>query len=500
MQFPSYNAVRHDGWTGAMGWQAESPDDPAAAAPQYWAMSPNWQPVHDVLGGTILLRQLHNKYLPKLCNESDECYKTRILRSVLTPLYQRIVKAAVGLIMRKPIMLEGGDETYWEEWRQNVDRQGTNLDEFIGKVLFSSIAYGHCGILTDFPPSDARNLREEREQAAKPYFLKYEPPHILGWRHSLIDNKGQITQLRLREYTTIPDGRFGTEVTRQVRVLEPGAYELYREEKLGTNSYELIESGNVSLNEIPFSVVYSQREDVLMSTPPLLELAQLNLQHYQLQASLINSLHVASFPLLTLRGWDDTNDELAQLSVANALALPPEGGAEYISPDAAPFDAIQTELKAIEESIGTLGITMLARPKNVAESGVAKALDRADSNSMLSQISLNCEQALQAAMDWAGEFAGVQPPEVSIYRDFNDDVIEAGLLTPLISMFNSGILDKETMLKLLQRGEILDDSMDIEEIMSNTEVEELDSLEKEVNRAQAMAEAVPNQAPPAAGE
>ena len=49
-------------------------------------------------------------------------------------------------------------------------------------------------------------------------------------------------------------------------------------------------------------------------------------------------------------------------------------------------------------------------------------------------------------------------------------------------MVNAGILDKETALKLLQRGEILDDGMDIEEIMSNTETEELDDLEKEVSR------------------
>ena len=38
------------------------------------------------------------------------------------------------------------------------------------------------------------------------------------------------------------------------------------------------------------------------------------------------------------------------------------------------------------------------------------------------------------------------------------------------------------MLKLLQRGEILDDSIDIEEVMSATENEELDDLEREVDR------------------
>ena len=60
------------------------------------------------------------KYLPRLCNESDECYQTRINRSVLSPLFHRVLKAAVGLILRKPIVFDGGDEQYFEEWRMNV--------------------------------------------------------------------------------------------------------------------------------------------------------------------------------------------------------------------------------------------------------------------------------------------------------------------------------------------------------------------------------------------
>ena len=60
--------------------------------------------------------------------------------------------------------------------------------------------------------------------------------------------------------------------------------------------------------------------------------------------------------------------------------------------------------------------------------------------------------------------------------------LEPAAIAQITSMVNAGILDKETVLKLLQRGEILDDGMDIDEIMSNTETEELDDLEKEVSR------------------
>ena len=247
--------------------------------------------------------------------------------------------------------------------RLNVDRQGSSLDEFIGKVLFSAIAYGHCGFLTDFPSNEARTLREEIELSAAPYFIMQQAPNILGWRHSPNEGEGRLQQVRLREFTTKPEGRFGTEICRQVRVVEPGQYEVWEEEGYGSNSYNQVETGTLSLDEIPLSVVYGQREQVLVSKPPIEELCHLNIQHYQLQASLLNSLHVASFPLLVLQGWDDTTNELQELSVGNALCMPPEGGASYVEPAANAFDALQTELNELEEQIGTLGLTILARPK-----------------------------------------------------------------------------------------------------------------------------------------
>ena len=486
--FPSYGPYAFQGWQGASSFSAENPDDPGHGSPQYWAMAERWWTIQDLLAGTIQIRSKAERYLPRLNNESDNCYQTRINRSVVTPLYQRVIKAAVGLILRKPIILEGGAEEYWENWRLNVDRQGSSLDEFIGKILFSSIAYGHCGFLTDFPSNEARTLREEIDIAAVPYFIQQQAPNILGWRHSPNEGEGKLQQVRLREYTTKPEGRFGTEVCRQVRVVELGKYEVWEEEGYGSNSYNLSESGTLSINEIPLSVVYGQREQVLVSKPPIEELAHLNIQHYQLQASLLNSLHVAAFPLLMLQGWDDATNELQELSVGNALAMPPEGGASYIEPAANAFDALQTELNQLEEQIGTLGLTILARPKASAESGTKAAIDRADTNSMLAQISINCEQALQQAMNWAGEYSGQEPPTVSIDRDFNAGEVEPTQVAQFISLYNSNLLDKETTLKLLRRGEILQDDVDIDEILSQTEAEELDAVEKEVDRLSAMSE------------
>ena len=62
--------------------------------------------------------------------------------------------------------------------------------------------------------------------------------------------------------------------------------------------YKLAESGTFSLGEIPLVTIYSGKTENLVSKPPLLDIAYLNLAHFQRQADLIHSLHVASQPML----------------------------------------------------------------------------------------------------------------------------------------------------------------------------------------------------------
>jgi hypothetical protein len=227
----------------------------------------------------------------------------------------------------------------------------------------------------------------------------------------------------------------------------------------------------------------------LVSKPPLAEIAQLNIQHYSLQAQLLHCLAVAAHPLLVLRGWDDQGDNLANLSVGNALAMPPEGGVEYVEPASSAFGAQQEELRSLEEQMANLGVTILARQKQAAESGLSKQLDRADSNSMLARLSQELEQTLQKAVDWAAEYAGQEAPIVVIDRDFNADPIDGQGAQAINALFTSGLIDQQTALELLRKGEWLDDGMDVEEIMAQSEADQLKDMEMQVEQTAAMAEA-----------
>ena len=95
--------------------------------------------------------------------------------------------------------------------------------------------------------------------------------------------------------------------------------------------YKLAESGNFSLGEIPLVTIYSGKTENLVSKPPLLDIAYLNIAHFQRQADLIHSLHVASQPMLVMEGYDDQTKDLA-ISVNYAMATQPGNKIYYVEP------------------------------------------------------------------------------------------------------------------------------------------------------------------------
>jgi hypothetical protein len=280
------------------------------------------------------------------------------------------------------------------------------------------------------------------------------------------------------------------EYKNRVRVLEPNKWELYEAAgELGTNQWTLIENGRITLDQIPLVTTYANKIATLHSEPLFSEIAQLNLTHYQRHADLIQALHVAAQPIMVMAGWDQ-NEDTVGLSVNNAIATGPRGECEiyYVEPATSSFDSQRAELDALVEEMSGLGIAILSNQKNVAESGISKALDRTDSNAILSVVSKDLEQTLQAALNLAAEYAGVEPPEVVIDRDFQVDPLDGTGMTAINALFQSGLLDHRTALEMLKRGEVLGDDMDVEEVMEAAEEAEMLKMERELERQEGQME------------
>ena len=429
------------------------------------AMMTNWGVMAAVTNGTEYLRDQSETYLPQEPREDDEAYQTRIDRSVLSPYTSRLIETAAGAILRKPIHIEG--DQYWLDLAQNIDGIGSNINEYARRALVSSLTYGHSAILVDYPAAmGARNLAEERAQGRRPYFIHVDAAQIWGWRQASTMPGAPLTQVRIHEYTTRPLNDFGEEQIEQMRVIYPGKYDLYT---LGQDVVEFSETGGYSLDEIPLVPIYSNRRGMLQSLPPLLDIANLNLTHYQRQADLIHALHIAAMPTLVLEGWDDTTGS-ATMGVNYAIAMQPGNKAYYVQADATSFDAQAAELQSLEMQMSSLGFTKLFGQKFVAESAEAKRIDQAQGNSVLSIISQELESALNQAFGFAAQYVGLEPPEITIDRDFDYYRLIGQDVSVLTQLNQAGKISDQMLLEVLRRGEILPDNVNIEdELAASTE-------------------------------
>ena len=431
-----------------------------------------WEIMKAVTSGTEYLRENSETFLPLEPREDYTAYLARVNRAVFSPYTQRLINAAAGLILRKPISVEG--DPYWTEvFNKDVDGCGSDLDEYARRKIICALTYGHCHTLVDFPaPSDARSLAEERALNRRPYWIEVDPTSIYGWRLDRETNYGSLTQIRIGEKAVVADGEFGEKVYDQVRVIEPGRYRIYRQEEQkqemqgqfpypsafdqsdASADFELVESGPYSLEEIPLVTVYANKVETLVSRPPLLDIAYLNLAHFQRQADLIHSLHIASQPVLVLEGWDDQTKDMA-VSVNYAMATQPGNKVYYVEPASSAFEAQSAEIKELQQQMGNLGIATLGHQKYVAESAEARRLDRMDSNSMLAMVSMDLEAGLQKAYNLAGTYLGIEPPTVKISRDFDLQRLIGQDITAMGQLFADDIINREEFREMLVQGEIL---------------------------------------------
>ena len=442
----------------------------------YVNMEPHWLLIEALLQGTYGIRKKHRKYLPQEPRELDEAYDNRLLRSTLAPYYVRLERMLAGMLTRKPVRLEDVADVVTEQLF-DVDLQGNDLNVWTYETARKCIRYGHIGVLVDAPKAG---------ENGRPYWTQYTPRDILGWRSEIKDGKQILTQLRLMEEITVPDGLYGEKQLQQVRVLTPGAFEIFQKDQKG--DFVLVDEGNTSLSEIPFAVAYSNRVGVLESRPPLADIAELNLKAFQVQSDLDNQLHISAVPMLAIYGFPQSAEEISA-GPGEAMALPESARAEYIEPGGNSYDAQFRRLDQIAAQINELGLAAVLGQKLSAETAEAKRIDRSQGDSTMMVIAQQMQDLIDNCLSFHAQYMQqAQAGSSFINRDFLATRLEPQEIQSLLQLYTAGTITQETLLNQLSAGEVLGDEFDVEEEVEATQNGGLLDMQR------------PEQEPPAAEE
>lgn len=430
------------------------------------AMAEQYPLITALLGGTSAMRKTAKTYLPQWPKEDQDAYDTRLKTATLFPAFSRTCEVLTGKPFSKEVTLGDDIPPQIVEWAQNIDLQGHNLHGFAAAICFHAISYGICGILVDFPPTRGKLRTRADEQAAgvRPYFVHLHAQNVLGWRTERIDGAITLTQLRFVEQVEEPDGAFGEKLVEQVRVLYPGKWEVWREsEELDANgkrSWVRYDEGATTLKKIPYVPVYGKRTGFMQGVSPLIELAHMNVEHWQSKSDQQTILHVARVPILFGVNLGD-----ADIVVGGSSAIIAENenaDLKFVEHTGQAIEAGRRELLDLEDRMRQTGAELLViKPGN--RTVVQTVSDNEAGMCALQRIVQDLEDSLDQALQLMAEWVGLdEGGHVSIFNDFGVASLAEASLALLREMNVDGTFSDESLYREAQRRGIVSPDVDWE--------------------------------------
>ncbi len=445
---------------------ADLPSTPSESAKR---QMPAVQIMRDVMGGTQRLRACGTTYLPQAAAERPEDYAIRLRRSVFFNATRATVAGLTGMVFRKdPVLGEDVPQPIVGHW-ENIDNAGMHGDVFAREIFHDALVAGHAAILVDFPNTGGTQTTAEESAPGgpRPYWVAIAKENILSWRTVVENGVTVLTQIVLRECTTLPDGNFGAKAVERFRVLfrENGIVGFQLLEVAKDNRSVLLIDEGVYKNqtEIPVAEVYGPgRRGLFESDPPLLDLAFLNLSHFQKLSDHNIAEYKTSVPILTRIGAMTDETQTHVVVGPNSMQdLPKDGDLKYVSHDGAALEACRATLNDIVSQMATLGLSMLSPDKRAAETAEAKRIDKAASDSALAVAARGLQDAVERALGFHANYLRLEDGgSITINRDFGAQGLDAQEIAAISQLVSNGQLTPQTMWKMLGRRAVLPEDFD----------------------------------------
>lgn len=432
-------------------------DDVRKQSAEAAALCADAELVDALLGGTKTMRAAGEKHLPKWPNEDSEAHKARLAVATLFPAFARTVEILASKPFSKALTLGEDVPEKIKAITDDIDLQGRDLHSFASALCEAALAHGFRGILVDGPVTRDKDgnqmyktMADERTANLRPHFVEIRAGQILGWLPKNGSLNSGLTQLRLLETYSEPNGAFDTVEREQVRVLTIGGWAIWR--KRVENNKETwfeAESGTNTFKTIPFVAVYGKRTGFMAAKVPMLDLCHANVEHWQTKSDRQNALHVLSVPILFTKGLGTS-----VITVGTGSAVKsenPNADMKYVEITGAAVEAGRKVLLDLEDQMRQAGAELLVvTPGNKTE--VQTTADNEQGACTLHKIAKNLEdalnQALQIAAEWMGEANG---GHCSIYRDFGAATLAEASAELLLKTTQAGKMSDESLFEEYKR-------------------------------------------------
>lgn len=437
-----------------------------------------------LMGGTVAMRLAAKTYLPQFEGESDDHYKNRRDLSYLFNGFKKTIFDMSGRVFEKPVTLPDDTDQKFKDFAEDVDLEGRDLSTFAKTVFEAGLQSGIEYLLVDAPPKvEGETVAQATENNSRPYIVHIKPENVLGWKTKRIRNKHMMVQFRFKEKVEVDKDEFKSETVEQIRVLDiPNDQTKVRSrafqkniqgqwQQIGDEVYSDMEVITV----VPF---YANRVDYFKGEPPLEDLADLNIAHWQSQSDQRNILHFTRVPILFGKGI--TKDAKLKISAAQVTkASSPEADLKFVEHSGAAIGAGQKDLEHLEFQMETLGLQLVVA-QNGPQTATGENRNEKKETSRLSGMADSLKDALEQCFVWMAEYESMEfGSSVNVHKDFTASNVSAVVLNLLITSVQNGKISRKTFwAELVRRGVLLEDfDIDLEETLLDEEKEDIDGLD-----------------------
>jgi hypothetical protein len=478
-------------------------DDPSNPSSDYLAMVDDWTLIADIRAGWRAIKAAGRKYLPKYSKESDKAYALRLDSTPWRPEFVDALRNLCSKPFTKEVALQGEVAPPIKDLAEDIDGCGNSLHAFAHSTFTDGVADGLVAIYVTWPdPVSAQvetnaagvaTAAAEKKAGLRPYWVRINAKDILALYTKKVGGRDVVRHIRISECLVMQD-KFAETISERIRIIEidPATetpvfrlYEKHVDPDTKEVTWPLIQSGAISLPEIPISLYFTgERCGNYQVRPPLADLANMQMEIYRALSREDEILTYAGSPMLKATGMKPPNSTQQLISfvageqvltnvpdyemeLGPKVVLFAEPGVEGAKPD---FDFIQpaaANITAVSANVNDKidHFRHLALQPTTPKSGrllaTASAIDAAKAHSAVETWANGLKDVLEQAFTFTCEWLKIaQTVEVSVHTDFGIDVEGVDEYGNLIVMNANGRLSDETLWQEGQRRGILGPQFD----------------------------------------
>ena len=403
-------------------------------------------------------------YLPPLSGQSKSEYMAYKGRALFNNITGRATHGLVGVMTRLNPTIEAPDDM--AEYFTDATGTGITFNELLRFSILEILLTDRLGLLPDMDESGNR-----------PYIVPVTSEDMVNWSIDTSDSADFVV-LRESVWKPSPDDIYEQKLQTNYRELtydKDGNYiiNIWADTSSGQysqSSYEIIDTKmpkikGAPIKMMPFTPVNSIGISWDINKSVLIDLAEVNLSHYKTSADLEHGRHFTALPTPVLTGIN--SDTKLSIGSTTALAIAdPRAKAYFLEFTGQGLGSLENAIKEKEFQMSSMSARLIDQNRKGSEAAETVRLRYSGEANMLAGIAGALEVAVNHVYNIIAEWLGHSYGDVKIVlnRDFLDNSMSDGALNVLTDMYLKKVIDLDTYIYNLKRGEIIEPGLSEDEI------------------------------------